>query len=122
MNLNFRKKIMMASLVPMLTLSLVILILTGTYIKNSIVEQVKQSLKGTAVATLAAYEQNAGDYVKANNGDVWKGGYNISQSEKLVDAIKKESGVDVTFFYGTERIMTSALDKNKQRILKKCLS
>ena len=117
MNLNFRKNIMMASLVPMLTLSLVILILTGTYIKNSIVEQVKQSLKGTAVATLAAYEQNAGDYVKANNGDVWKGGYNISQSEKLVDAIKKESGVDVTFFYGTERIMTSALDKNKQRIL-----
>lgn len=47
-------------------------------------------------------------YLQAENGDIWKGSYNISQSETLVDTIKKESGMDVTFFYGTERIMTSA--------------
>ena len=117
MNINFRKKIMAASLVPMLTLSLVILILTGTYIKGSIVSQVKQSLKGTAVATMAAYEQNSGEYIEASNGDIWKGGYNISQSEKLVDTIKEESGVDVTFFYGSRRVMSSALDANGERLL-----
>ena len=77
----------------------------------------KTPLKGTAIATQAAYDQNAGSYLQAENGDIWKGSYNISQSETLVDTIKKESGMDVTFFYGTERIMTSALDKNGDRIL-----
>ena len=117
MNMNFMKKILMASLVPMLTLSVIIMILAETYIKNSIVSQVEQSLKGSAVATLAAYDQNTGEYMETSNGDIWKGAYNISQSEKLVDTIKEESGVEVTFFYGSRRVMTSALDANGQRIL-----
>ena len=90
---------------------------TSTIVKQSIIDQVENSLKGTAIATQAAYDQNAGSYLQAENGDIWKGSYNISQSETLVDTIKKESGMDVTFFYGTERIMTSALDKNGDRIL-----
>ena len=117
MNMNFKKKILMASLVPMLTLSVIIMILAETYIKNSIVSQVEQSLKGSAVATLAAYDQNTGEYMETSNGDIWKGAYNISQSEKLVDTIKEESGMEVTFFYGSRRVMTSALDANGQRIL-----
>ncbi|MDE7249710.1 MAG: methyl-accepting chemotaxis protein, partial [Lachnospiraceae bacterium] len=74
-------------------------------------------LKGTAAATLAAYDQNTGDYIESTNGDIWKGGYNVSHSDSLVDKIKDNSGMDVTFFYGDKRIMTSALDKNGNRIL-----
>lgn len=77
----------------------------------------ENSLKGTSIATLAAYDQNAGSYLEAENGDIWKGSYNISQSENLVDTIKSESGMEVTFFYGSKRIMTSALDKDGNRIL-----
>ena len=77
----------------------------------------ENSLKGTAIATQAAYDQNAGTYLQTENGDIWKGSYNISQSENLVDTIKQESGMDVTFFYGSQRIMTSAVDKNGDRIL-----
>lgn len=85
--------------------------------RGSIIDQVKNSLKGTSIATLAAYDQNAGSYLEAENGDIWKGSYNISQSENLVDTIKSESGMEVTFFYGSKRIMTSALDKDGNRIL-----
>ena len=53
----------------------------------------------------------------AENGDVWKGSYNISKSENLVDNIKSKSGMDVTFFYGKTRIMTSAMDDDGNRIL-----
>lgn len=89
----------------------------ATFVRGSIIEQVKKSLQGTAVATLAAYDQNSGEYMEAENGAIWKGSYNISQSENLVDTIKAESGMDVTFFYGSRRIMTSALDQNGSRIL-----
>lgn len=117
MKLTIRKKILLCSLVPLLLLGAIIILLASTLVRGSIIDQVKNSLKGTAIATLAAYDQNAGSYLEAENGDIWKGSYNISQSENLVDTIKSESGMEVTFFYGSKRIMTSSLDKDGNRIL-----
>ncbi|NLL79540.1 MAG: HAMP domain-containing protein [Clostridiales bacterium] len=117
MKLTIRKKIFLCSLVPVCLLGAIVIFAAATFVKNSIIEQVEKSLKGTAVATLAAYDQNSGEYIEAENGAIWKGSYNISQSEKLVDTIKAESGMDVTFFYGSRRIMTSAVDQNGERIL-----
>lgn len=117
MKLTIRKKILLCSLVPLLLLGAIIILLASTLVRSSIIDQVKNSLKGTSIATLAAYDQNAGSYLEAENGDIWKGSYNISQSENLVDTIKSESGMEVTFFYGSKRIMTSALDKDGNRIL-----
>lgn len=117
MKLAIRKKILLCALVPVCLLGITVFVIANTFVKNSIIEQVESSLKGTAVATLAAYEQNSGSYLEATNGDIWKGSYNISQSENLVDTIKAEAGMDVTFFYGEKRIMTSAVDANGDRIL-----
>ena len=117
MKLTIRKKILFCSLIPLLLLGGIIITLAATLVQNAILGQVQNSLKGTAVATLAAYDQNAGSYLESTNGDIWKGSYDISQSENLVDTIKAESGMDVTFFYGDRRIMTSALDSNGNRIL-----
>lgn len=117
MKLTIRKKILFCSLIPLLLLGAIIITLAATIVQDSILNQVENSLKGTAIATLAAYDQNAGSYLEATNGDIWKGSYNISQSENLVDTIKQESGMDVTFFYGDKRIMTSALDANGNRVL-----
>lgn len=117
MKLTIRKKILLCALVPVCLLGITVFVIANTFVKNSIIEQVESSLKGTAVATLAAYDQNSGSYMEATNGDIWKGSYNISQSENLVDTIKAEAGMDVTFFYGEKRIMTSAVDANGDRIL-----
>ena len=115
--MNLKKKIVCISVVPVLLLCTIILILTATIIKSSMVDEIQDALKGKASATLAAYAQNTGDYIESSNGDIWKGSYNISKSENLVDKIKQESGMDVTFFYGDKRIMTSAVDKDGNRIL-----
>lgn len=117
MKLTIRKKVLLCSLIPLLLLGGIILLIASTIVKGVIIDQMENSLKGTAIATQAAYDQNAGTYLQAENGDIWKGSYNISQSENLVDTIKQESGMDVTFFYGSQRIMTSAVDKNDNRIL-----
>ncbi len=117
MKLSLKKKIMMLSIVPVCLLGVIVIILANTSLRASIIRQVENALKGTATATLAAYDQNSGTYMQANNGDIWKGSYNISSSEKLVDMIAEKSGMVVTFFYGKQRIMTSAVDKNGNRIL-----
>lgn len=117
MRMDLKKKILSVAILPVLLLGTVTIIITLTQTKYALINEVKDSLRGTAAATLAAYDQNAGNYLRAENGDVWKGGYNISKSENLLDNIKEKTGMDVTFFYGKERIMTSAKDSNGERIL-----
>ena len=73
MKLTIRKKILLCSLLPLLLLGLIIIALASTIVKQSIIDQVENSLKGTAIATQAAYDQNAGSYLQAENGDIWKG-------------------------------------------------
>ena len=117
MRMDLKKKILSVAILPILLLGTVTIIITLTQTKNALINEVQDSLRGTAAATLAAYDQNAGNYLRAENGDVWKGGYNISKSENLLDNIKEKTGMDVTFFYGKERVMTSAKDSNGERIL-----
>lgn len=102
---------------PVVLLGLLSIFFMLTTVRSSMMEEIEEGLKGTAAATLAAYDQNTGDYMESSNGDIWKGSYNISRSESLVDRIKDNTGMDVTFFYGDRRIMTSALDSNGDRIL-----
>ena len=117
MKLTIRKKMLLCAFLPISILGIIIVILAVTSLKTSIINQVESSLRGTASATLAAYDQNSGSYTVSANGDIWKGGYNISRSEKLLDTIKEKSGMEVTFFYGAQRIMTSITDENGERLL-----
>ncbi len=111
-----KKKMLALALVPLLTMGILIMIFTNTIIHKQLVEDVENNLKGVATAYKAAYEQNSGDYVQADDGQIWKGAYNISRSEDLADSIREESGVDVMFCYGTERVVTSMVDKNGERL------
>lgn len=117
LKLNFKTKLFILTTTPIFLLAVITLILTNTIVKQSLISEVKQSLKGAATATFAAYDQNSGDYIQAENGDIWKGSYNISKSESIVDSIKEKTGMEVTFFYNDTRIMTSAKDENGDRIL-----
>ena len=115
--MNIKKKILMIADGPVLMLGVISIFFINTQVRKAVTSEIEEALKGTAAATLAAYDQNAGDYIQSTNGDIWKGSYNISKSESLVDKIKSNSGMDVTFFYGDERIMTSAKDANGDRVL-----
>lgn len=117
MKIGLKKKIVAAGLLPILLLGFLTIIITLTMVKSALIQEIEESLRGTAYATLAAYEQNSGIYLQSANGDVWKGSYNISKSENLVDNIKSNSDMDVTFFYGNARIMSSVIDENGERVL-----
>lgn len=107
---------LLGTVCPILILGIVVITATVTIITPSMKSEIQNSLRAAAIAALAAYDQNTGDYFEASNGDVWKGGYNISKSETLVDDIKANSGMDVTFFFGTRRVVTSAVDIDGKRI------
>ena len=89
---------------PVVLLGLLSIFFMLTTVRSSMMDEIEEGLKGTAAATLAAYDQNTGDYMESSNGDIWKGSYNISRSESLVDRIRDNTGMDVTFFYGDRRM------------------
>lgn len=115
--MKIRCKLILSIIAPIILLGAIIMWIIMNPVSNMVQDEIRNSLKGTANATLAAYEQNSGEYEVSKNGDLWKGVYNISKSDALVDGIKKKTGMEVTFFYGDKRIMTSAKDKNGRRIL-----
>lgn len=95
--MSIRKKILATSIGPVLVLGVITLLFMLTMVKSSLMDEVQDALKGTAAATLAAYDQNTGDYLESTNGDIWKGSYNISKSENLVgqDQRKYRNGCDL---------------------------
>ena len=78
--MNIKKKILGITIAPVIILGLISMFLTTTMVRSAMLEEIEEALRGTAAATLAAYDQNTGDYLQTSNGDIWKGSYNISKS------------------------------------------
>ncbi|NMD98503.1 methyl-accepting chemotaxis protein [Selenomonas bovis] len=114
---SLRMKNLAMAIVPLLVLSVLVMLVMVVSMRSAIVHEVELSLKGTATVVKAAYEQNSGDYVQAEGGDIWKGRYDISRSGAFLDAISESSGQDVTFFYGSVRTMTSIKTEDGRRIV-----
>lgn len=116
-NMKLRTKIMTLAIIPILMVGILIAGVSFGQFYQTILSETEQSLRAAAEAVLAAYDQNSGSYFQNENGDVWKGGYNISMSEGLIDNISSNTGMAVTFFYGDRRVVTSLKDKEGRRIV-----
>ena len=62
--MSLKKKILATTIFPILMLGFISMLLTLTVVKNAMVNEIRDALKGTAAATLAAYDQNTGDYYR----------------------------------------------------------
>ena len=116
-NMKLQYKVILMAVVPVLVMCIVAIVINNTVVKNKLLDDTKQELRATAKAVLAAYDQNAGDYFVNSSGNVWKGAYNVSLSTTFIDDIEKNTGLAVTFFYGDQRLVTSLVDKNGNRLL-----
>ena len=107
-----KKKIMAMMLIPISVLGIIIYAVLGTVVKNTMQEDIEKKLKSVVVAFSETYEQYEGDYIMDDDGIVWKGEYNISESEHMLQNIQAHSDIDVTFCFGKTRKVTSLVDKN----------
>ena len=114
--LRIKYKILLSSLIPVGLICIVAILISNTVVKNKLLEDAKSELRATAESVLAAYDQNTGDYFVNAAGDLWKGSYNVSLSDKFIDNLAQKTGIDITFFYGDRRLVTSLIDKNGDRI------
>ena len=111
-NWKLKYKILFVALLPILVVCIAVMV-----IKNTLLDKTKNELKATAEALSAAYNQNSGEYFKNDDGEIWKGTYNVSLSQKLVTEMSEKTGSSLTFFYGDKRLVTSLKDKKGDYIL-----
>lgn len=110
-----KKRLMVLGILPLALMTIAVIVLCMTVIKTDIEEDTERTLQGTVYAYLATMEEYRGAYEQKADGSVWKGDHNITDSVEVVDTIKSEGGVDVTFCYGKTRVMTSVTDENGNR-------
>ncbi len=117
--MKFRTKLLALNCVPLIVFALISLVLGLAQFRTSLYDEKEGNLRSTALAALTLYSsQGYGDYARQNDGNVWRGmNMNISENHSIVDDLKRQTNVDITFFYEDTAVMTSIQDNRGKRVM-----
>lgn len=112
--MKFKPKMLTLCCVPLILLTVLSLIIGVIQFRSSMYKQTKSSLKSSALAAMNLYNsQGYGDYAMKSDGNVWRGmNFNVSAETSVVDGLKEQTGVDITFFYQDTAVMTSICNES----------
>ena len=115
--MKFKQKMFALYCSSMLIFGILMLSVGLFQFENGMYKETKNSLKSSALAAMNLYNsQGYGDYALKADGNVWRGmNFNISAETSVVDDLKAQTGIDTTFFFGENAVMTSILSDNGQR-------
>lgn len=109
------------TVVPLVLTGIVILLSTYVTFTNTIEKEVQRGLSSIAITTLHAYDRlYPGDYALVErNGEYtfFKGLYNLSEDDNYLQEIKRDADIDITFFYGDMRVLTTLESMEGQPML-----
>lgn len=117
--MKYSTKLLLANCIPILAFAIISLIIGFLQFRSSLYDEKQGNLKSTALAALALYSSRGyGDYGRKPDGNVWRGmNFNISNETSIVDDLKQQTNVDVTFFFYDKSEMTSITNKESLRVV-----
>lgn len=118
--MKYSTKLLLANCIPILVFAVVSLMLGFVQFQNGLSDEKQGNLKSTALAAMALYSSHGyGDYGRKADGNVWRGmNFNVSSETSIVDDLKEQTGVDITFFFDDTPEMSSMFDDNGARFVK----
>lgn len=100
---------------PCLLLGIAMTLYSGWNMQRGMQKTTLDGMRATDYAVLEMFKNIAdGDFKQDAKGNVYRGEYKISDNNELADYIKNKTDVDVTFFYGDTRVLTSLKDKKTE--------
>jgi len=110
-------KIMLMVLFPIFFISITGIVMGGSNQKETAYKLIEEKLEAVALNVDSLYDLYAeGDY-SYTDGILKRGDKNLSENCDLIDRIKKESGLEVTLFWGNERAITTITDAKGNRVI-----
>ncbi len=112
--MKFKQKMLTLCCVPLLLLTVISLMIGLVQFRSGMYAKTRSSLKSAALAAMSLYtSQGYGDYDMKSDGNVWRGmNFNVSNETFIVDDLKEQTGIDITFFYQDTAVMTSICSKD----------
>ncbi len=112
MKMKLRGKLISTILFPLLLLGVAVMQLSKATVTNVLEDKLETSLSATATSVRNTLMYiGEGDFGLNDAGELVKGDFNISKNPNIVDDIKKESGVEVSVFFGDTRCLTTVTDE-----------
>ena len=117
--MKYSTKLLVSNCIPVIVFAIISTIIGFTQFQSSLYDEKQGNLKSTALAAMALYSsQGYGDFGRKADGNVWRGmNFNVSKETALVDGIKKETNVDITFFFEDAPEMTSIINSDGARAI-----
>lgn len=113
----FKIKILLLSVVPVIGITLILVTATVSNLHNICMDYIGEDLFNFATATLERYNELNDDAFIMKDGKLMKGDIQISQNYETIDKLKESTGIDTTVFYGDERVSTTFINKDGDRII-----
>ncbi|MCI8771579.1 MAG: methyl-accepting chemotaxis protein [Lachnospiraceae bacterium] len=118
-HLSLMAKIIMISIGPLLVLAIVLSAVGVSSIRAGMRQEIMSELETLTICvegTLGAL--NEGDFSLDEEGHMWKGNYNLTSRESLLDSLVKDTENDCTLFFDKTRRATTLVNKEtNERIL-----
>lgn len=111
---SIRKEVLLLAVLPVLILGVSLTIINMQFIYRNMVAVVENQLSGIVCVMEQEFSKEAKGQLEYRNGTLYSGGKEIVEQE-FVDSVKRETGVDVTIFWGEKRIITSVLKSDGER-------
>ena len=110
--------LLILTIVPILSFSLVIILFVSKHFTNVVYDQVKDELKHGVSSLESLYDiAYPGEYNLGNGEKLYKGENIISDDNTIIDEFKKDTGMEVSVFYGNTRYLTTIVDKKGDRVV-----
>lgn len=111
--------ILARTVLPLLILGILIAAFSSIRIAATIYTEAEESLNTLGSAIAAMYDElYPGDYIMLDEekGLIAKGRHTVNGDYGLIDRLKSELAIDITFFYGDTRVITTITDHSGKRI------
>lgn len=112
---SFRQRIMLMVIGPLALVSVCIGIMSILSVRSLGLNNMQEELHTFTFATLQTMQALNDDKYTNVNGVLKKGDITISGNHDIVDALKAETGLEVTVFAGDTRVCTTLVDETGKR-------
>lgn len=114
--MKLKGKILAIAILPLIMLGVLTMYIVSLTVESILVEEIGKNLESSAISLRDAIEMDTdGDYTVDENGELYKGDFQVSYSTSLMDNVKNDTGIVMTVFFGDTRYVTSVTDDNGNR-------
>ncbi len=118
---SLKTSVLIRTLIPMLLMGIIFAVAAISIYQKFMEREIEATLKGVASSVIAAYDTMAPGQYRAE-GDtepyrIYKGEQEITQHYGLIDAVAKDSDVEISVIFGNTRVITTLNNSHGERYI-----